>query len=240
MKLKRYALLPLLALALPLLALACGDETTETPGQGVVRPVREILGSLPLKTADFAQVFPNLAPMRHEGPTPVSNEQLVDEAVNPDDTRNAIEKYNRISGAGVSYVTERQEEGLGGPGNSARYIGYLDIHLFSTDDGAGGFFQFWKGLASQSPFTSEIQKFDVSDVGDEAVGFFAPKTPNEGPYTASTLIMTRIGPLVVVLAVNHRPDQDAREGLRRLAQILAENVEARLQPVGDTPLPGGS
>jgi hypothetical protein len=137
MKLKRWAWLFLL-LALPLLALACGDD-------GGGPPAREItvddLALMALTAGEVDKALPGLAPVQQTFQGPVSNEDAIGRAMDPEEMRADIDKYGRIGGYETSYAPGEGEEEI-----------LITLELYETAEGASDFPRDPPGVPSTTIF----------------------------------------------------------------------------------------
>jgi hypothetical protein len=212
MKSKRWVWL-LSFVALPLLALACGGDgggTAETPGGDIQEISGDDLASMVRTAEEVGEALPGLAPVQQTHVGPVSNEDEIDRAIDPDVRRADIQKYGRVSGYEASYSPLDGEEEI-----------LIMLELYQTPEGASGFL---RDMLEDPQTFGGLDEFDASGIGDEAGG----RTGEPIPGVPATGIVLRVDRVVAVVSIS-QSEEDVRDGVRQLAEKVARRVEAALE-----------
>ena len=206
-----------LLLALPLLAVACGDDGTELPTPLMPKeepPLptaataeEELLASMALTAEEVGEVFPGGGEWIVFS---VPQESTPDEEPPLEQVAGWVADYNP-----KEVVIEEVGEVLA--------VNTL-LLLFETTDDAGRELQEWTRLALEVGAGVEITEFDAGDIGDEARGQ-VNRTPEV--YTFVWLRVDRV--LADIMLPLGLSDEERQEEALRLARKLAEKIEARLQ-----------
>jgi hypothetical protein len=211
MRLERWAWL-LLLLAVPSLAMACGDDGTEPPMLAIPKEElprataatadEELLASMVLSAEEVGEVFP-------EGV-----EWMVF-SVPQESTPDEEPPLGQVTGWLAVYNPEVTSEVF--------EVSTLLLLYQTAEDASRGFVEQARLDLETGPGV-EITEFDAGEIGDEARGQ-VNRTPEV--YTFVRLRVDRV--LAGISLALGRTDEERQEEALRLARKLVEKVEARLQ-----------
>ncbi len=220
--------------AIILLLAAVGVACADGNGEPVVTEISdEALAAMVLTSSDLG---PELAALSLQEESRFdSNESRVEEADDPEDEAQDQEKFGRLNGFDRQFLspeTVLQGEGL--------LLIVSGATLFEDADGASGYLEdevqdveARVGREDLGLLLESAEKFDVSGLGDEAIGLRtqAATGPDGGESTQIfvTYAWFRRGQVIGDVAIARVDDSDASAQAQELASRLDERIQAVLE-----------